>query len=93
MEKRDESIKVYDANYGTQLVPEGGQVWQYGDGERVDMTTTITFPKDNAVESVFGDDENAPVEYFNLQGLRVINPQAGQLLIKRQGSKSSKIIF
>lgn len=86
-------VKVYDANYGTQLVPNGGQVWQYGSGERVDMTTTITFPKDNAVESVFGDDENAPVEYFNLQGLRVINPQPGQLLIKRQGSKASKIIF
>ena len=32
-------------------------------------------------------DENAPVEYFNLQGIRVANPEAGQLLIKKQGAR------
>jgi hypothetical protein len=37
-------------------------------------------------------DENAPVEYFNLQGLRVSDPQPGQMVIRRQGSKVSKII-
>ncbi|MDE7443376.1 MAG: hypothetical protein K2M65_04365, partial [Muribaculaceae bacterium] len=35
-------------------------------------------------------DENAPVEYYNLQGLRVANPQGG-IFIRRQGSKVSKI--
>lgn len=37
-------------------------------------------------------DENAPVEYFNLQGMRVENPANG-LFIKRQGSKVSKVII
>lgn len=37
-------------------------------------------------------DENAPVEYFNLQGVRVNNPAAGQFVIVRQGSKVTKTI-
>ena len=37
-------------------------------------------------------DENAPVEYFNLQGVRVDNPAAGQFVIKRQGSNVTKTI-
>ena len=37
-------------------------------------------------------DENAPVKYFNLQGIRVDNPTSG-LYIKRQGSKVTKVIM
>ena len=36
-------------------------------------------------------DENAPVEYYNLQGVRVENPANG-IIIKRQGSKVEKVI-
>lgn len=36
-------------------------------------------------------DENAPVEYYNLQGVRVANPENG-LYIRRQGSKTTKVI-
>lgn len=36
--------------------------------------------------------EECAAEYFNLQGVRVANPEAGQLVIKRQGEKASKII-
>ena len=32
-------------------------------------------------------------EYFNLQGLRVAQPEAGQLYIKRQGGKTVKVRF
>lgn len=37
-------------------------------------------------------DENAPVEYFNLQGIRVANPENG-LYIRRQGNTVSKVII
>ena len=37
-------------------------------------------------------DDNAPVEYFNLQGIRVVNPSNG-IFIRRQGGKTSKIIL
>ncbi len=36
-------------------------------------------------------DENAPVEYFNLQGIRVENPENG-LYIRRQGNKVTKVL-
>lgn len=43
---------------------------------------------DNIEAGIF--DENAPVEYYNLQGIRVTNPTNG-IFIKRQGSKVSKL--
>ena len=36
--------------------------------------------------------ENAPVEYFNLQGVRVANPENG-LFIRRQGNTISKVVI
>lgn len=38
-------------------------------------------------------DSDDPVEYFNLQGVRIAYPQAGQILIRRQGDKVEKIRF
>ena len=43
-------------------------------------------------DAVIDVHDNAPVEYFNLQGVRVANPSAGELVIKRQGEKVSKTI-
>lgn len=37
-------------------------------------------------------DANAPVEYYNMQGMRVANPEKGQLVIARQGEKAVKMI-
>ena len=36
---------------------------------------------------------SAEAEYYNLQGLRVAQPEAGQLYIKRQGGKAVKVRF
>lgn len=44
------------------------------------------------VEDITADDLNAPVEYFNLSGIRVDNPANG-LYIRRQGSKVEKVIL
>lgn len=44
------------------------------------------------VEDVAADNNDAPVEYFNLQGIRVDKPEAGSVVIRRQGSEVSKII-
>ena len=37
-------------------------------------------------------DENAPVEYFNLNGVKVANPTEG-IFIRRQGGKAEKVIM
>lgn len=46
----------------------------------------------SGISSIVVDDANAPVEYFNLQGVRVENPTPG-LYIRRQGNKVSRIII
>lgn len=46
--------------------------------------------KEAGVESIELD-ANAPVEYFNLQGVRVANPENG-LFIARQGNKAVKVV-
>ncbi|MCC8038538.1 MAG: hypothetical protein LIP02_10500 [Bacteroidales bacterium] len=43
--------------------------------------------------AVDNNDADAPVEYFNLQGIRVANPAAGQILIRRQGQNATKIRY
>lgn len=43
------------------------------------------------VNDVVADaDATAPIEYFNLQGVRIANPAAGQVVIARQGTKAAK---
>lgn len=54
---------------------------------RESAPSTTTGIEDVTVE---GEGE---VEYYNLQGLRVAQPEAGQLYIKRQGGKAVKVRF
>ena len=48
-------------------------------------------PDASGVESTLADD-NAAVEYYNLQGMKVANPENG-LFIKKQGAKASKVVL
>ena len=48
---------------------------------------------DSSVESVGADAGNdAPVEYYNLQGMKVSNPASG-IFIRRQGSRTEKVVI
>ena len=47
--------------------------------------------EDDGVADIISDN-NAAVEYFNLQGVRLDNPAAGQLVIRRHGTEVSKIL-
>ena len=45
------------------------------------------------VADMIVDTNDAPVEYFNLQGIRVANPAEGQIYIRRQGTQATKVLF
>ncbi|MCM1406168.1 MAG: hypothetical protein NC210_07085, partial [[Clostridium] fimetarium] len=47
----------------------------------------------DAVEEIAGDDSDAPAEYYNLQGIRVAHPRAGELVIERRGEKVTKRVI
>jgi len=51
----------------------------------VDATSGI----DNAGTAT---DASAPVEYFNLQGIRIVNPMPGTLVIRRRGTEVKKVV-
>lgn len=48
--------------------------------------------KTTGIEGLGADNTDAPVEYFNLQGVRVANPQHG-VYIRRQGTVSEKVVL
>lgn len=80
---------IYDNNalFGIEGHAMGGYSW----GTSISMEAKIFFPKENGIDDII-DNSNAPVKYFNLQGVEVANPEKGQLVIKKQGTKAEKLI-
>ena len=56
----------------------------------VNMTFLAIDPLTVAIEEIATD--NAPIEYYNLQGVKVANPENG-IFIKKQGSKTTKVVL
>lgn len=54
--------------------------------EAVDIVTPTS-----AIDRIDADNENLPVEYYNMQGLKVSGQEPG-MYIRRQGNKTTKII-
>ena len=63
-------------------------IFQFNPGIRL-AKYTFTVPTGNVNE--IEADKNAPVEYYNLQGVKVANPEGG-IFIKKQGSKAEKVL-
>ena len=67
-----------------------GTAYIYVGGHK-DCIALLKFTPDlSAIESIAAD--NAAVEYFNLQGVKVAKAENG-LFIKKQGNKVSKVIL
>ena len=57
-----------------------------------DLTISYTQGEIEATGIETIESENAPVEYYNLQGVKVENPENG-IFIKKQGRKTTKVIL
>ena len=58
------------------------------------MSNAIELTLSNGVEDVSMDDANAPVEYFNLQGVKVgADNLTHGIYVRRQGRSVSKIVI
>lgn len=81
-------------NGDTKTITYDDLSWLLGNGKELGYftNTTITFGGTGAINDVAVDNNNAPVEYFNLQGVRVNEPVAGQIVIRRQGNEVSKLL-
>lgn len=67
-----------------------GNIMKYSGSAGIKNTTDYKLVT-TGVEGIEIEENNAPVEYFNLQGVRVDNPANG-LYIMRQGDKVTKVI-
>lgn len=72
----------FGANIGARTASGGRLVLKQSDIEQTSVT---------GVDDILTDDTDAPVEYYNLQGLRVTNPEPG-LYIRVQGKTAAKIL-
>lgn len=81
-------------NGDTKTISYNDLSWLLGNGQELGYftNTKITFGGTGAINDVAVDNNNAPVEYFNLQGVRVNEPVAGQIVIRRQGNEVSKLL-
>jgi len=94
----------YEATF---TAPADGKVWlsfylsnTYGTGNKhdnlwmdLDMVSIMTSEEYAGIKTITtAEDAEAPVEYFNLQGVRVAQPENG-LYIRRQGNKTTKVVL
>ena len=47
----------------------------------------------SSIDSVVTEEADAPAEYFNLLGVKVASPKKGNIYIKRQGNKTTKVVM
>lgn len=47
----------------------------------------------SGVDGISPDVGDTPVEYYTLQGVRILRPAAGQPVIRRQGARADKVIY
>ena len=78
------SMKLDNCNYVAYLIEA-----KTGAVENVAFVPAANYEEVSGIEEVESADA-APIEYFNLQGMRVANPEAG-VYIRRQGSSVSKV--
>lgn len=92
--------KVFNGKLQPNLADMVNSTALFYDKERV-YPTHIDVNLDNmtadgptsGIDSLTADDadENAPIEYYNLQGIRIEKPTEKGIYIRRQGSKATKI--
>lgn len=81
-------------NEAGKLPTEGGEAtvsFECG-SESFSITLKCLLTDSNAVGENFADIDAIP-EYFTIQGVKIAEPQKGQLCIERKGSKVTKRIF
>lgn len=81
----EEIAQGYDEYYGYLCV--SGYI---GDKASVDMYLTFGYNLSTEAVSGVAADVNAPVEYYNLQGVKIAEPTKG-IFIRKQGSKTTKV--
>lgn len=80
----------YQVGFASSVNEDGTvNIFQFNPGIRL---AKYIFDPSAGVEGAIADDVNAPVKYYNLQGVEIANPENG-LFIKKQGAKATKVVL
>lgn len=87
---KDNVVRIPVSVWGAYGDPYAGANWVDDEGEPLPMLSTLTLPETEGVTEISTGNTSAPVEYYNLQGVKVTSLQPG-LYIRRQGDSTTKI--
>ncbi|MDE5585731.1 MAG: hypothetical protein K2I92_05220 [Muribaculaceae bacterium] len=88
------TIEEMDKEPENKLPTEGGTVkvkFECG-SETMEITVNAVLADKNGVGANIAD-ADSPTQYYTIQGVRVAEPQKGQLYIERKGGKVTKKVF
>ncbi len=78
-----------DKSYTARLAWYSEKTYKYYDLTK----TTFTIPQVSGIEEIEIETSLNTPEYFNLQGIKVYNPEPGQIYLRRIGTKIEKVIY
>lgn len=67
--------------------------WVNSNKQPIPMESQIVLAGYASVDGIINDADAAAKRYFNLQGVEIANPEAGQVVIVKEGNKATKAIF
>ena len=76
--------------FGTKDTPNGRYSWVDEEDNEIPMHSTLVIHNLSGIDGIATDSTIIPIEYYNLQGMRVMNPDNG-IYIKKQGDKAIKV--
>lgn len=86
--------KANYVSYNVEAIPDDNtSVYIYAFCQGCPMVKfKFTYSGDTGVDNIVIDSEDEVVEYYNLNGIRVSNPEGG-IFIRKQGTKATKVIL
>ena len=87
----DNAKKSYSMDTSSSMEKEDEDIITYAPARIGKLLKPANPDTDTPIDEVEADD--GPVEYFNLMGVRISQPQANEIVIERQGSKVTKKLY
>ena len=87
----DGTVTIVIPAYSVAMVDEVAGDASFGSD--YDSELIIPYAQQDGIQSIVANNDiTSKVEYYNMQGVRLENPESGQLVIKKQGNNVSKLI-
>ncbi len=92
--KATRTVEFINLYFGYEMSPLASVYWVNPENDRIDwMVSKFIMPDLSGINGVEMENADAPVKYYNMQGMEIANPAEGQLVIKKQGNNAVKVVM